>query len=314
MKIKTVGGDMEMVRKVNVKYLYFQVRRVADGIIQRDMYDLRRWIANVSDMDLSQREKDVDGIKGRVEDIAIKDDTYYALNFMRMDVYSATYKTKEGEAAEHVDIDVAAGEYIARNTVAMYDPDNSVIMIQSNRGSYGAAGIQGYVNAFFENDVCAFLPIHEKVNFFREGNEYTKLDVRLANLRDFHPTAGTSFEQIVDACNEVEGMTMHIEIGLGYNKENRLDRDEIQNAIKDIQKEENRHCVSGAKIKINSDGVSNIYDLLENVCNDYITCMVNIHGEITFEYMIQRMKEKYVDGQHPSRPRVAQAIIDEEDN
>ena len=55
-----------------------------------------------------------------------------------------------------------------------------------------------------------------------------KLDVRLANIRNFVPTENTSFEKIVDGINRVEGLNAHIEISLGNARNARLNDGEVR--------------------------------------------------------------------------------------
>lgn len=305
-----------MSRTVDVKCMYFQVRMKRDGVIENQTFDLRDWINMIIDIELEDRCKNVDGIKGRLEEVVQTVNGYYALNFMRMDDYSSSYILTQDGAAEHIDIDPANGEYIAKNTVALYDVNNSVLMIQSNRGSYGAAAIQSYINSFYEGDACqcALLAVHERIDYFADRYDYTKIDLRLANLRDFHANESTTFEKVVDACNEVEGVTMHLEIGLGREHNNMLDKDEVQCIMRDITREENRHCVSGAKIKMSDDNKSKIYDLLDNLCNDMVKCLVGANGGITFDYMAQRMEDTYDNANNGSRTRVAHAILEDEEN
>lgn len=54
-----------------------------------------------------------------------------------------------------MDIDVESNEHIAKNTVVLYDAENGIVMIQSNRGSYTEKSIQGYINSFLKNKYVA---------------------------------------------------------------------------------------------------------------------------------------------------------------
>ena len=83
-------------------------------------------------LELPDRYKEVNGISGRLEEITqIEGTNIYALNFMRMDDVSTSYKLTKNTPAEHVDIEV--GEYIAKNTVCLYDPENGIMMIQGKK-------------------------------------------------------------------------------------------------------------------------------------------------------------------------------------
>ena len=119
-----------------------------------------------------------------------------------------------------------------------------------------------------------------------------KLDVRLANFRQFVPTPNSSFEHIIEGMNRIEGVNAHIEISLGQNRNARLNSDEVRVAIADLVN--NRACVPSAKIKLSDDLVTGVYDLFDNLCNDTIDCLVDENGGIPFARLAHRMNDKYI--------------------
>ena len=290
---------------VNIKARYYQLRCLRDGELTNDIYDLRTWMNKIADKAYEERTKDVDGVLGRLEDQVRVAEDYYAFNFMRMEGVSTTYKAKKTEAAEHIDIKVEEDEYIAKNTVALYDANNGILMIQSNRGSYTESSIQSYINSFYEEKECVLLPVIEGIDFLDERNEYMKIDVRLANLRQFVPTRGSSFEKFIDSCNQMEGLTSHLEIGLGYNRQESLNAEEIRLMIADLNN--NRGCVTSAKIRLSDDQKSGLFDLFDNIGHDVVKCQVNSNGEVPFEYLARRMYDIYVTGH--ANTRILNAIL-----
>lgn len=136
--------------------------------------------------------------------------------------------------------------------------------------------------------------------------DYMKLDVRLANIRQFDATNNSSFEYFIDGINRVEGLNAHIEIGLGYNRGARLNQDEVRIAIADLVN--NRGCVTSAKIRLSDEQKTGVYDLFDNLCNDTIVCSVNDKtGGIPFETLAERMCDKYI--YEHSREKVLAALI-----
>lgn len=281
-----------MGRKVKVKCRYYQVREQRDGEATNNLYDLRPWLKEMSGKTFVEKCKEANGIKGRLEDVVCIGGTeIYALNFMRLDEVSNSYKVKIANPAEHIDIDVSADEYIAKNTVCLYDATNGIMMIQCNRGSYSEKSIQSYINTYFDTPICCLLPIFESINFSGESAEYMKLDIRLANFKQFVPTSKSAFEKIIDGMNRIEGVNAHIEISLGQNKNARLNSNEVRMTIADLVN--NKACVPSAKIKLSDDEVTGVYDLFDNLCDDIIECMVDEKGGISFTRLAYRMNDKY---------------------
>lgn len=297
-----------MARNVNIICKYFQVRERVNGEITDNTYDLRDWMLNVRGLDFQHRYKEANGIKGRLENLMSIHGEIYALNFMRMEDVSTSYILNMYDPAEHVDIDITADEYIAKNTVCLYDPEHGIIMVQSNRGSYSEKSIESYINQFFDEPVCTIVPILENIDMLADNAEYMKLDVRIANIRDFIPTQNTSFEKIVDGINRVEGLNAHIEISLGNAKNAKLNNGEVRNTLADLYS--NRGCVTSAKIKLSDDQISGVYDLFDNLSRDTIRCTVDKNGGIPFDRLYGRMYDKYII-EH-AQERVLRAIIHQE--
>lgn len=281
-------------KRVSINYQYYQICSYVGD--EEHRYDFRNWIAKMNGKTFEERLVEVNGISGRVEDMQlVHTDEYYALNFMRMDVISNTYIVQEDAGAVHIDLN--DGEYIGKNTVALYDSRLNVIMIQCNRGSYGVAAVESYINAFNEeDDRCYLRPVFNNFSGTLGVNQKVmKLDVRFSNVRDVQVDS-EYFERIIESCNQVECLTAHIEFGLGYNKGEELERDTVTAMINDIRNERNRHCISSAKMVISDDQKSNILDLFENIDHDIITYTLPPRGELGFLFMADKMAEKYDDG------------------
>ncbi len=289
---------MAKTKYVSVNFLYFQLWTV--GQIEEGLYDLTEWLDMINGLDYADRVKTVNGITGRAEDIAAlaNNDDVYALNMMRMDVVSDTYVLTEDAEARHVDLE--EDEYIGKNTVFLYDNRRKIVMVQCNRGGYGVAGIESYINSFFtEGPRCHFRPIENRFVLNNNPNRhYYKLDVRFANVREFHAHNSVEFERIINAFNQADCLTAHIEMGVGYNynRENELSSETIQNAIMDIMDENNRTCVSSAKVVLTDDQKSEIFNLFDNIMMDKIRFTIPPRGELGFEVMANRMYETYEEG------------------
>lgn len=284
-----------MAKTVAIEFQYFQVCCLDDSTKTEYMYDLRKWISKInSDFGkFDERVREVNNIKGRVENIDLTDDEqFYALNFMRMEEISNTYIVRESERAQHIDLE--DDEYIGRNTVVLYDSKINVVMVQRNRGGYGVAAIESYINSFNEsNKLCYFRPISNEFEYVGQKGSFLKLDVRFANIRNFRAYNSKAFERVLDACNELECVTAHLEIGLGYARGEELNANTIQEAISDIRDARNRDSISAAKVKFSDDQKSEIFDLFDNLVHDVLYFTVPTRGELGFHEMVERMAKQY---------------------
>ena len=296
-----------MKNRVTVKYQFYEVCCMAGKYETENLYDLSAWGDRVESLSLVDKIKDANGIKGRLESrlIGVKGE-YEAFNFMRLDVLSNTYKVKEDTAAEHIDLEL--DEYIGKNTVILYDPRFHIAMVQCNRGSYGVAGIVSYINKFNpSNAACYFRPIANNFNENMLKNRLTKLDVRFANTREFRAYSSRNLERIVESCNEFEGLTAHIEIGLGYARGRTLNSETISEVVSDVRA--NKGCISSAKLVMNDDTRSSIFDLFDNIEHENISYVVPPRSELGFEYMANEMAYRYDE---EARARVVNSLRNQE--
>lgn len=282
-----------MAKRVAIEFQYFEVCCLDDVTKTEFRYDLQRWIKMMIARSLDARVQDVNNIKGRLENIdLVASDEFYILNFMRMDEISNTYIVKEAERAQHIDLE--DDEYIGRSTVVLYDPRLNVVMVQRNRGGYGIAAIESYINSFNEpTNLCYLRPISNEFEYAGQNGAFLKLDVRFANIKEFKAYNSRAFEHVIDACNDFQGVTAHIEIGLGYSRGEELNADTIQEAITDIRDPRNRDSISTARVKFTDDQKSEIFDLFDNLVHDVLYFTVPSRGELKHNDMAERMAKQY---------------------
>lgn len=281
-------------KRVTIRFQYYQLCTFDGDSYTEDLYDLIGWIEKVTNLSLKERKREISGIEGRLEIVEpVLNDTMYALNFMRLDVLSNTYIVKPDKRAKHVDLE--ENEYIGKNTVAIYDPKYSVLMLQCNRGSYGVSGIESYINSFNDSDeLCYIRPIsYELPEKVLNDAPALKLDVRFANTRQVNVKNSRLFAKIIDACNQMECYTAHFEFGLGHNKGEELKKDTIVEAVRVVKDPANKDAVSAARLTLSDDQKSNVFDLIDNIYDDKIDFTVPARGELGFKTMKDSMIEKY---------------------
>lgn len=290
-------------KRVTIKYQYYQLCTFNGDKYTEDLYDLVEWLGRVGGLSLEEKVHEVSGIEGRLETaIPVFNDEFFALNFMRLDILSNTYILGKDTEARHIDLE--ENEYIGKNTVMLYDPKYSIAMVQCNRGSYGIYGLQKYINSFNSGmNLCYFRPINNDVtDEYLKSTPALKIDVRFANTRQFNPGNSRVFNKIIDACNEIECYTAHLECGLGYNRGNELEKETVTEMVKELRKPENREAVSSARITLSDDQKSSVFDLFDNICSDKINFEIPARGELGFKFMVGKMIEKY--NEKGSRARI----------
>lgn len=281
-------------KKVSIKYQYYQLCTFDGNEYTESLYDLIEWLGRVSKLPLVDKVHEVSGIEGRLENAKpVLHDTLYALNFMRLDTLSNTYILEKGSEARHVNLE--EDEYIGKNTVVLYDPKYSVAMVQCNRGSYGVSGLQNYINSFNDGmELCYFRPIaNEMTNQYLMAGHALKIDIRFANTRQFKPGKSRFFNKVIDACNQLECYTAHVECGLGYNRGNELEKETIVEIVNEVRNPINREAISTARITLSDDQKSSVFDLFENIYADKIDFIIPERGELSFNHMISQMVNKY---------------------
>ncbi len=280
-----------MDRKKNVKFQYYKAYTGQDGDLNDIPFDLNKWVEEIQILSLEERKKQINGIEGRLEDIKLIHDDYYALNFMKMDVVSDSYTIKIDEEAKHIDL--GEDEYLGRNTVALYDPQYNIIMIECNKGAFNVSAIEKYINDTGGIN-CNLLPINNTLDTNKCLKENVrKIEVRFADVRNYDPGENASFEKVIETCNDLEGLSAYIEIGVGYSKLKSMNQNKIFTIIQDIIR--NKSSISSAKITLCDDEKkSAVYDLLDNIQSDIIPFTVQERGELGFEFMAERMYERYI--------------------
>ena len=284
---------MPRARRVKAKYLYYQVCCLSENTGEEELFDLLEWINSFALRPIENRALEVNGVRGRLErTMPVSNYGFYALSFMRMDELSDTYTMKNAAQAKHVDLD--SDEYIGKRTTALYDPATHIFMIQNNRGGLSSMYIESFIN---QSDVCEekcyLRPILSRATLdamLRKGVD--KIDIRFSNVRTCIPEQSDDFEKVVEAFKNLEGITAHIEVGLGSTRQPELNRETVSYFLHDIAR--NQHSISRARIALNDDQKGDLIDLFKNVEHDWIDYVLRPRGEIAFEEAANNMTEKYM--------------------
>lgn len=283
---------MAMARKVNITCRYYLVKTYTEIDKEEEaLFDLRKWFKDINNLKLSERVKELGNSgKGRLEVVKNRDN-FYALNFVRMESYSSTYTVTKEECAKHVDISIDNDEYIGKNTVAIYDANKSVLMLMSNQGGFSANTVTNYVNSFYDKPVCVLEPIRFKKDFSKPTNKFGKITVKISSVKDFVPTKDAAYEDALKQAREMSAETMSFEFSVGRKKNEYLDANTVKTIISDAFS--NMGAVSIARVKMEDEQGTALYNLFENVKNCVLTLETDLKGEIAYETIADSMVSNY---------------------
>lgn len=286
-----------MDKYVKMKFQYYEVCCLGENG-KEELYDLKRWIEKLSPQTYEAKKINVRGIQCRLEDFVRKkvaDINFYAMRFMRMDELSNTYIIKEKAAAKHIGLNV--DEYIGRSTAALYDPNHHILMVQMNRNGVGVASIQEYINITLgrkddEENICYLRPILNPLATKGLVNRnIAKLDIRFSDVKKYKPAPNSPMEEVIHAFNKMDGVTAHVEVGLGRVRNESLNSETISGVVQEIY--DNEKYVSSAKLTLSDDQKSNVFDLFENILHDNINFRLESRKEVGFEQMAKKMIDTY---------------------
>ena len=281
-----------MSRKVNIKCQLFRVKKLQeDNTINDDeLFNLEPWILDASKLNLLELEKQLEGVKGRLEKVKKRGDLY-TLNFVRMGDYSPTYVVKQGKEAKHVDISIEDDEYIGNNSVAVYDPNSSIMILTKTRMGFSAHTIFNYINSFGQKEKCYLDPIRNKVDFYNRKNKYKKIRIKINSVENYVGKNGVPYEEALRIAEEIGSETYDFEFSIGRRKDKFLDTDTVLNIISDAMY--NRGAISIAKVKISDEKGTKLYDLFDNINHFELTLETNDKGEVTYERIAESIIKEY---------------------
>jgi len=267
------------------------------------VYDLRRWINNLGDCELQNRNTKINGYTSRLENIEIlpnNNNRYVAMRFMKLvDSYlpHMSYENKESIALE-----LNEDEYLGKDVNCIYDANHYIIMIQNNRASLNITSLQTYINEtsiklglINENQSIALKPIASCIdprNLKRV--QYRRFTVSFANYRRLFNGEKNDIEKLIDTFNQYESYTATIIFGLGHQwRNNSLDSDKVNHTIDYLY--DNKELISSAKVEYSVGEKVEIFDLLDNIIYSSIIFHLEKKSSLGFDYAKTRMYEEYVN-------------------
>ena len=287
------GSNMER----NIKYQYFKMDsqvKLNGNWIDEGEFDFISWIDYVDEHDLEQKTIKLKDTKARIEKIQFfKAYNVWIVRFMKLREENLPYLAKEKVDAE--DIPLQPDEYIGEDMYMLYDIENQIAMIQSNRFSLGTSRLGEFlVKSQKEKDKRIRLwPIKDNVDISSlKKIAYRTIELGFANIENITGTGKSALRDIMKSYRKVCGISGTIKIGVGRAKDGALDAIEIEKMIEDARECEN---ITSAKVRIRDDDSSRVevIDLLDETVSDIITYELEPRESLSFETATIHMLGKY---------------------
>lgn len=189
-------------------------------------------------------------------------------------------------------IDINPDEYLGLDVHMIYDTVSAVLMIQVSRESLSENNIAEYINFFahrfkmLQDDQSVYIaPIYDK-KIKNSSIKPKKIEIRFANLERVTPRKGSPLSKIIDSFNIFNGISGTITISVGRSsKKNDLNQEEINDTIEDLNNLKTNYpqCISSARVSYTDDNASFIYDLFDNVLNDYGKITIEMRSSLKYE-------------------------------
>lgn len=261
-------------------------------------FDFESWISKAVNKGIEKKEIEFDNVIARLEELeGDNENKIWKLRFMKLRDTNIPSIVKKEEEAKPIALD--DDEYIGEDMLMIYDSENQVAMIQSNRFAMSKGKLEKYINKVWDEPKQRIVLLHisKLVNSFELAKKnYRNLVLRLANI---HPIEDTHrpFSKIVNSYYDVGGKagTVTFSLGRGRQSKTGLNREAIPIMLDDIYS--NMDIVSDAVLKVKDDDDNSsvdIVDLFDNTLCEYVEFKLEKRAALEFQYASRLMIERYL--------------------
>lgn len=281
-----------------IKFDFFTVCVTNENIGDLVRFDFESWISKADEEELEKKEISFDNTIARLENLeGDKKHKLWKLRFLKLRDTNIPSIVKRENEAKPIFLD--DDEYIGEDLLMLYDPENQVAMIQSNRFAMTKGKLEKFLNAVWKDQEKRIVLVHisKPINMaqLRKKN-YRFLTLRLANIHSVEDKH-RPFSDIVNGFNTMGSRAGVITFSLGRGRQPKkgLNQQEVPVLLDDIY--ENRDIVSDAVLKVKDDDDTqdiDIVDLFNNSLVEYIEFKMEERATLEFNYATMLMVEKYV--------------------
>lgn len=312
-----MGKNTQKSFNKNIKFEFYQIFK-KDSTGKESLFELLYWIKSMKTLKIEDRLASYG-----IDQIRLNQGTYdknnniFILNFSRLreSMYPSVVNISNLSSK---DVTISNDEFLSEDISAIYDPVNSILMIQRNINSLSPSAVEEYVSAFWSvyfdhNEIIDFRPIIDQNPFKTalDKNEYRSLNIKTADYRYISNSSNSilkPFAQAFDSLKVYNSIDIEIKLSMGRKRSQNLDYKETQKVIKELEKNRQNFNKIEVRGKSANDTKFEKVDLLSNKL--YCEQMFVIPSRSSFKSStIQKeMINLYINGTEPMKQKVIDNI------
>lgn len=303
--------------KKNIKFEFYQIFK-KDSTGKESLFELLYWIKSMKTLKIEDRlaSYGIDQIRLNQETYD-KNNNIFILNFSRLreSMYPSVVNISNLSSK---DVTISNDEFLSEDISAIYDPVNSILMIQRNINSLSPSAVEEYVSAFWSayfnhSEIIDFRPIIDQNPFETalDKKEYRSLNIKTADYKYISNSSNSilkPFAQAFDSLKVYNSVDIEIKLSMGRKRSQNLDYKETQKVIKELEKNRQNFNKIEVRGKSANDTKFEKVDLLSNKL--YCEQTFNIPSRSSFKSStIQKeMINLYFNGTEPMKQKVIDNI------
>lgn len=244
---------MSYTRKIRVEYFRVVIAK-KNGTGQDKDFNLEQLLKKIDAISMNARIINYYQEEARLEKMKYENSTgYWYLNFTRLRQTKIPLRARRNKEAESFYLD--EDEYIGEDVTALYDPTNNIFVLQRNRDSLSATGIEYYLTQLYDQDDYGIYlrsiidtNIEEKLKRAKSYRKVTlKFDTNRRKKKVILPN--TSLAHLADLFNKYDSNVATLTLSLGKgNAKGSLDASSIVDTISEIK--ESKDFITGAELNV----------------------------------------------------------------
>lgn len=286
-----------MAQNKTIKFEYFKITHdvMENGRrIEKGGFNFADWLLKMKNNNRIQTLIPLKNCYARIEKMEQDLETgYWVTRFMKKRNIAPS-KIYDGRDAEAIDLE--DGEYIGEDVTMLYDKQNNIVMIQSNRLSLTPTIIAEFVSKTVsaENNVIVNIRpmLIEDRNIDLRDKQVRKLEIKFANVNN-EISQRSSLNRLFNTLSLYHGITGKISISVGRSRDRTLNNDLVQNTIDEIQND--RVGIDSVQVSYreSSDSQIELIDLFDDVKTVYIEIQQEDNKPLDFDLLKMKMIQKY---------------------
>lgn len=266
-----------MEYKRTIRFQYYQIlckeKDKNDKWSDYKTFNLVDWIVKMNKKSNVQKPIKFNSTLASIDQMGYdKSSDLWGIRFMKLRDTNIPTKVKENVGSQAIKLE--DDEYIGEDVTMLYEKKSSLAMIQANRFSLGISKLEEFINYTNEDEnVRVYIEpiiVSDNIDRLKKCN-YKNIDISFANLGDWtDDKKGSSLASLISPIKKAGGYAGHIRIGLGYVKNDYLNKIESNKIVNEILS--NKRFIRSAKVRVSDDDNTDveIVDLFDEIYHDFI--------------------------------------------